>query len=159
MALEETRKIGFITLAAISAADCAAHSMNSLGPFAVGELIKSGQLTTAQAGLWSSVEMLSYAAAMTGIASHVHRVRLRSLALIAACCVIAAQAGSAYVHVLWGLLGLRILSGCGLGAEQDRYELLRGLDGWRAGCMAVAILCQFLPLYSRSHRFHLIIIL
>lgn len=51
MALGETRKIGFITLAAISAADCAAHSMNSLGPFAVGELIKSGQLTTAQAGL------------------------------------------------------------------------------------------------------------
>lgn len=116
MALGETRKIGFITLAAISAADCAAHSMNSLGPFAVGELMKSGQLTTAQAGLWSSVEMLSYAAAMTGIAAHVHRVRLRSLALIVACCVIAAQAGSAYVHVLWGLLGLRILSGCGLGA-------------------------------------------
>lgn len=98
MALGETRKIGFITLAAISAADCVAHSMNSLGPFAVGELIKSGQLTTAQAGLWSSVEMLSYAAAMTGIASHVHRVRLRLLALIAACCVIAAQAGSAYTN-------------------------------------------------------------
>lgn len=114
--LEQTRKIGFTTLAAISAADCAAHSMNSLGPFAVGELIKSGQMTAAQAGIWSSVEMLSYAAAMTGIASHVNRVRLRQLALVAAGCVIVAQAGSAYLHVFWGLLGLRVLSGCGLGA-------------------------------------------
>ncbi|MFT8445250.1 MAG: MFS transporter [Acetobacter orientalis] len=112
----QTRKIGLITLAAISAADCAAHSMNSLGPFAVGELIKSGQMTAAQAGLWSSIEMLSYAAAMTGIAPHVNRVRLRMLALVAAGCVVVAQTGSAYLHVFWGLLCLRGLSGLGLGA-------------------------------------------
>lgn len=114
--LGQTRKIGFTTLAAISAADCAAHSMNSLGPFAVGELIKSGQMSAAQAGVWSSIEMLSYAATMTGIAPHVNHVRLRTLALVAAGCVVVAQAGSAYVHVFWVLLGLRVLSGCGLGA-------------------------------------------
>lgn len=112
----QTRKIGFATLAAISAADCAAHTMNSLGPFAVGELIKNGQMTAAQAGLWSSTEMLFYAAAMTGIASHVDRVRLRMLALVAAGSVIVAQAGSAYLHVFWVLLCLRGLSGLGLGA-------------------------------------------
>ncbi|MCG0998085.1 MFS transporter [Acetobacter persici] len=114
--LQQTRTLGVMTLVAISAADCAAHSMNSLGPFAVGELIKNGQMTAAQAGVWSSVEMLSYAAAMTGIASAVHRIRLRSLALVAAICVVFAQATSAYVNGFWILLALRVLSGLGLGA-------------------------------------------
>lgn len=41
--LQQTRTLGVMTLVAISAADCAAHSMNSLGPFAVGELIKMGR--------------------------------------------------------------------------------------------------------------------
>lgn len=90
--------------------------MNSLGPFAVGELVKSNQVSVVQAGVWSCVEMLSYAVAMTGIASYAARVRLRSLALMAAGAVIVAQASSAFTHVFWGLLGLRVLSGLGLGA-------------------------------------------
>lgn len=90
--------------------------MNSLGPFAVGELVKSHQVSVVQAGVWSCVEMLSYAVAMTGIASYAARVRLRSLALMAAGAVIVAQASSAVMHVFWGLLGLRVLSGLGLGA-------------------------------------------
>lgn len=107
---------GLIVLVAISAVDCAAHSMNSLGPFAVGELVRAGRFSIMQAGLWSCVEMLAYAMAMVGIAPLSARVRLRFVALIAATGLVLAQAGSALATGLWSLLLLRVLSGYSLGA-------------------------------------------
>ncbi|MFT8419361.1 MAG: hypothetical protein ABF636_11120 [Acetobacter sp.] len=110
------KRAGLVVLAAISAVDCAAHSMNSLGPFAVGELLRSGQFSLMQAGVWSSVEMLAYAIAMTGLAPFSAHIRLRNVALYAALGLVLAQAGSAFAAGLWPLLGLRVLSGGSLGA-------------------------------------------
>lgn len=110
------KQSGLIVLVAISAVDCAAHSMNSLGPFAVGELVRAGRFSIMQAGLWSCVEMLAYAMAMICIAPLSARVRLRFVALIAATGLVLAQAGSALATELWPLLLLRILSGYSLGA-------------------------------------------
>lgn len=109
-------RTGLVVLAAISAVDCAAHSMNSLGPFAVGELVRGGQFSIMQAGMWSCVEMLAYAVAMTGIAPFSARLQLRGVALYAALGLVLAQAGSAFAAGLWPLLGLRVLSGSCLGA-------------------------------------------
>lgn len=104
-------RAGLLVLAAISAADCAAHSMNSLGPFAVGELVRGGRFSIMQAGLWSCVEMLAYAVAMTAIAPLSARLRLRLVALLAGIGLVVAQAGSAFAVGVWPLLALRVLSG------------------------------------------------
>lgn len=109
-------RAGLYVLAAISAVDCAAHSMNSLGPFAVGELVRNGHLSIMQAGLWSCVEMLAYATAMTSIAPLSPKIRLRSLALSATVGLVIAQAGSAFATGMGALLLLRVLSGSSLGA-------------------------------------------
>ncbi|MFT9408953.1 MFS transporter [Acetobacter fabarum] len=108
-------RAGLLVLAAISAADCAAHSMNSLGPFAVGELVRGGRFSIMQAGLWSCVEMLAYAVAMTAIAPLSARLRLRLVALLAGIGLVVAQAGSAFAVGVWPLLALRVLSGGCLG--------------------------------------------
>lgn len=92
-------RAGLLVLAAISAADCAAHSMNSLGPFAVGELVRGGRFSIMQAGLWSCVEMLAYAVAMTAIAPLSARLRLRLVALLAGIGLVVAQAAP---PLLWG---------------------------------------------------------
>lgn len=115
-AQEQGNRAGLLVLAAISAVDCAAHSMNSLGPFAVGELVRSGRFSIMQAGLWSCVEMLSYAVAMTGIAPLSLQVRLRFVAVLAALGLVVAQAGSAFAASLWPLLLLRVVSGLSLGS-------------------------------------------
>ncbi|WP_338333490.1 hypothetical protein [Acetobacter sp. LMG 32666] len=108
-------RAGLVVLAAISAVDCAAHSMNSLGPFAVGELVRSGRFSIMLAGLWSCVEMLAYAVAMTAVAPLSARLRLRFVAVLAAVGLVVAQAGSAFVVEVWPLLLLRVLSGGCLG--------------------------------------------
>ncbi|MBO1329129.1 hypothetical protein OQ496_11995 [Acetobacter suratthaniensis] len=116
MTQRQDNRPAFFILAAVSAVDCAAHSMNSLGPFAVGELVRSGRFSLMQAGLWSCVEMLSYAIAMTGIAPWSSRLRLRSVAFLAASGLIVAQTGSAFAHALLPLMLLRVLSGFSLGS-------------------------------------------
>lgn len=99
----------------ISAVDCAAHNMNSLGPFAVNALMDGRHLDALQAGIWTVVEILSYAAAMLAMAPVAGRVRLRPLALLAAAIASAAQAGSALTGSYAVLLSLRVASGLGLG--------------------------------------------
>ncbi|WEQ57107.1 hypothetical protein LV564_08685 [Komagataeibacter nataicola] len=99
----------------ISAADCAAHSMNSLGPFAVSALMADLHLNTFQAGIWSTVEMLAYAGAMFGISPWAARVHLRRLALVAGIMVVVAQGASAIMASYGMLLALRLLAGSGLG--------------------------------------------
>ena len=108
---------GLIVVVAISAVDCAAHSMNSLGPFAVGELVRAERFSIMQAGLWSCVEMLAYAMAMIGIAALSALVRLRFVALIASTGLVRAQAGSALRNDLWHLLSLLLLSRYSLAAS------------------------------------------
>lgn len=116
MTRKQDSRPAFLILAAVSAVDCAAHNMNSLGPFAVGALVQSGRFSLMQAGLWSCVEMLSYAIAMTGMAPWSSRIRLRSVALLAAIGLVMAQAGSAFAHTLLPLMLLRVLSGLSLGS-------------------------------------------
>ncbi|MFT9164558.1 MFS transporter [Komagataeibacter saccharivorans] len=99
----------------ISAADCAAHSMNSLGPFAVSALMADLHLNTFQAGVWSTFEMLAYAGAMFGISPWAARLRLRRVALVAGVMVVIAQGASAIMTSYAGLLALRLLAGSGLG--------------------------------------------
>ncbi|GBQ52673.1 major facilitator superfamily transporter [Komagataeibacter sucrofermentans DSM 15973] len=99
----------------ISAADCAAHSMNSLGPFAVSALMTDLHLNTFQAGIWSTVEMVAYAGAMFGISPWAAGLHLRRVALVAGIMVVMAQGASAIVASYGILLALRLLAGTGLG--------------------------------------------
>ncbi|QNT77465.1 MFS transporter [Entomobacter blattae] len=113
-ALQRNKKALWL-IASVSAADCAAHSMNVLGPFAVEAILTHAHLNTFQAGLWMTTEMLSYGLAMVCAAHYAVHINLRMIALIASIMVILAQSISGVTDTYALLIGLRVLSGTGLG--------------------------------------------
>jgi len=126
-------------------------------PILIGAVMDGLGLSPAEAGLLSSLELGSMAAAQLGLAPRMHALSRRRLALGSAVLLVLASTGSAFVQTLPPLVALRVLAGVGAGgllaasqaaiagaAEPDRLYARAFLLG--GGCSG--LLLPLLPLVT-----------